>query len=160
MPDDLLNKIRPAAGRPDLLLPPHRILDLCDAQGAFCGKLLADLGADVVKVEPPGGDPARYKEPFARDERALETSLDFLAYNTNKRSLTLDIEHPRGRACLLDLVLWARDRVRVSRLHLARDGLLRLAMGEHITEAEGVLDALVRSLTEVQRKRDRLGDSL
>ncbi|MFI5394263.1 MAG: CaiB/BaiF CoA transferase family protein [Candidatus Binatia bacterium] len=88
----------------DPLLPPYRVLDLCDPQGAFCGKLLADLGADVVKIEPPAGDPGRYKEPVFADQRKAETSLDFLAYNTNKRSVTLDIKHPRGRACFLALV--------------------------------------------------------
>ncbi|KAA1293446.1 MAG: hypothetical protein EGP13_00395, partial [SAR202 cluster bacterium] len=51
----------PAEG---VLLPPYRILDLTGPEAVFCGKLLADYGADVVKVEPPGGDPTRNKAPF------------------------------------------------------------------------------------------------
>ena len=46
----------PAEG---VLLPPYRILDLTGPEAVFCGNLLADYGADVVKVEPPGGDPTR-----------------------------------------------------------------------------------------------------
>jgi crotonobetainyl-CoA:carnitine CoA-transferase CaiB-like acyl-CoA transferase len=88
----------------DLLLPPWRVLDLADERGAFCGKLLADLGADVVKVEPPAGDPARRRPPFFPGRETPETSLDFLAFNTNKRSLALDVTDPEGRACFLDLV--------------------------------------------------------
>jgi len=82
-------------------LPPYRVLDLADERGAFCGKLLADLGADVIKVEPPAGDAARCRPPF---HPSLEISLDFLAYNTNKRSLALDITHSAGRECFLALV--------------------------------------------------------
>ena len=51
----------PAEG---VLLPPYRILDLAGPEGVFCGKLLADYGADVIKVEPPGGDAARKRPPF------------------------------------------------------------------------------------------------
>jgi crotonobetainyl-CoA:carnitine CoA-transferase CaiB-like acyl-CoA transferase len=51
-------------GRIPSLLSPYRVLDLSDGSGFLCGKILADLGADVIKVEPPGGDPARWVEPF------------------------------------------------------------------------------------------------
>jgi crotonobetainyl-CoA:carnitine CoA-transferase CaiB-like acyl-CoA transferase len=77
---------------------------MADETGAFAAKLLGDLGADVIKVEPPGGDPARAHPPFFRNHQRPETSLDFLAFNTNKRSVTLDIRHPMGRSCFLDLV--------------------------------------------------------
>jgi len=85
-------------------LPRYRILDLTDATGAFAGKLLADLGAEVIKVEPPAGDPSRWRPPFFRDQVGAETSLDFLAFNTNKRSLALDIADPRGRELFLRLL--------------------------------------------------------
>ncbi len=80
--------------RNDLPLSPYRVLDLTNDQGYFCGKILADLGADVIKVEPPGGDPGRNVGPFYHDIPDREKSLFFLAYNTNKRSVTLNIETP------------------------------------------------------------------
>ena len=79
------------------LLPPYRVLDLSGPEAVFCGKLLADYGADVVRVEPPGGDPSRYRAPFTGDAAGLERSLYFLFYNTNKRSITLDLQAERGR---------------------------------------------------------------
>ncbi len=88
----------------EFFLPRYRILDLTDATGAFAGKLLADLGAEVIKVEPPAGDPSRWRPPFFRDQASAETSLDFLAFNTNKRSLSLDIAHSRGRDWFLRLL--------------------------------------------------------
>ena len=81
----------------DSLLPPYRVLDLTDGQGVFCTKLLADYGADVVKVEPPTGDQGRAKGPFANDDPQIESSLYFLFYNTNKRSIPLDLAMEQGR---------------------------------------------------------------
>ena len=73
--------------------------------GAFCAKLLADQGANTVKVEPPGwGDPARREPPFINDIPDPDSSTIFLAFNTNKRGITLDIEQPQGRELLLRLV--------------------------------------------------------
>ena len=84
----------PAEG---VLLPPYRILDLTGPEAVFCGKLLADYGADVVKVEPPGGDPTRHKAPFIGDEVGIDRTSYFLFYNTNKRSVTIDIDTPNGQ---------------------------------------------------------------
>ena len=84
----------PAEG---VLLPPYRILDLTGPEAVFCGTLLADYGADVVKVEPPGGDPTRNKAPFIGDEVGIDRSSYFLFYNTNKRSVTIDIDTPKGQ---------------------------------------------------------------
>jgi len=78
-------------------LPPYRVLDLTGPEGVFCGKLLADYGADVIKVEPPAGDTTRQRAPFVGDQPGPERSAYFLFYNTNKRSVTLDLETPRGR---------------------------------------------------------------
>ena len=72
--------------------------------GAFCGKLLRDLGMDVIKVEPPGGDPTRNEPPFAKGHVHREGSLRFAYLNAGKRSVTLDITKDGGRKLLLDLV--------------------------------------------------------
>ncbi|HET9916401.1 MAG TPA: CoA transferase, partial [Candidatus Binatia bacterium] len=64
---------------------------------------LADMGADVIKIEPPGGDVSRRVPPFKDDTPHLEKSLYFLHFNTNKRGITLDVEKPDGRAILLEL---------------------------------------------------------
>ena len=70
----------------------YRVIELADETGVYCGKLLADLGADVIKVEPPGGDKARSWPPFFHHEIGTEKSHYFLYYNTNKRSTTLNLE--------------------------------------------------------------------
>jgi len=91
-------------GTDDLPLSPYRVLDLADNKGYFCGKVLADLGADVIKVEPPGGDSGRNIGPFYHDILDPNKSLLFLAYNTNKRGLTLNIETEDGQEILKRLV--------------------------------------------------------
>jgi len=70
---------------PTGVLAPYRVLDLTDESGFSCGKILADLGADVIKVEPPGGDPARYID-----------NLYFISYNAGKRGITLNLQTARG----------------------------------------------------------------
>ena len=79
-------------------LTGYRVLDLSGPMGVYCGKLMADMGADVIKVEPPPGDPMRQNGPFVHDN--LERSLDWLHFNTNKRSITLDITCGDGAALL------------------------------------------------------------
>ena len=74
-----------------------RILELADEKGQFCGKLLGDLGADVVKIEPPGGEPCRHIGPFLDDIPHPERSLSFWYYNTSKRGITLDLDTADGR---------------------------------------------------------------
>jgi len=85
-------------------LSPYRMLDLTDEKGYLCGKMFADLGADVIKIEPPGGDAARRQGPFYRDDPDPEKSLFFWAYNAGKRGVTLDIDQEAGRALLGRLV--------------------------------------------------------
>src|SRR5881296_669807 len=73
-----------------------RVVDLTDLRGAFAGRLLADLGADVVKVEPPRGDPGRLVPPFAGGIAAPDRSLPFLYRNANKRGAVLDLHDAGG----------------------------------------------------------------
>ena len=75
-----------------------RVLELADEKGQFCGKLLGDLGADVVKIEPPGGEACRHVGPFLDDIPDPERSLSFWYYNTSKRGITLNLETADGRA--------------------------------------------------------------
>ena len=84
-------------------LTGFRVLDLSGPMGVYCGKLMADMGADVVKVEPPGGDPMRDMGPFLPDGEHPESSLHWLHFNTNKRSITLDVTNPQGAELLLKM---------------------------------------------------------
>jgi crotonobetainyl-CoA:carnitine CoA-transferase CaiB-like acyl-CoA transferase len=84
-------------------LAGYRVLDLAGPLGLHCTKLLADMGADVIKIERPCGDESRRIPPFKDDSPEPEKSLYFLHFNTNKRGITLDIEKPDGRAILLEL---------------------------------------------------------
>ncbi len=85
------------------LLDGYLALDLTDLRGQLAGKLLRDLGMDVIKVEPPGGDPVRRLGPFAGDTPHREGSLRFAWLNAGKQSLTLDLTRPQGRDLLLRL---------------------------------------------------------
>jgi crotonobetainyl-CoA:carnitine CoA-transferase CaiB-like acyl-CoA transferase len=87
-----------------LLLAPYRVLDLTGPLGFLAGKVLADLGADVIKVEPPGGDPSRRWRPHRppRDGTGPE-GLFWDACNAGKRGITLDLESEEGRRTLARL---------------------------------------------------------
>jgi crotonobetainyl-CoA:carnitine CoA-transferase CaiB-like acyl-CoA transferase len=74
-----------------------RVLELADEKGQFCGKLLGDLGADVVKIEPPGGEASRRVGPFLEDVPNPDRSLSFWYYNTSKRGITLNLESACGQ---------------------------------------------------------------
>ena len=89
------------------LLSPYRVLDLTDQRGLLCGKILADLGADVVQVEPPSGSPARKLGPFYQDQPEPEKSLYWWSYAANKRGITLDLETGKGKELLLRLAATA-----------------------------------------------------
>ncbi len=79
------------------MLSPYRVLDLTDEKGYFGAKLLGDLGADVIKIEKPAGDPGRSLGPFFHDEPGLEKSLFWMGLNTNKRGITLNLETAGGQ---------------------------------------------------------------
>src|SRR3954470_17220533 len=81
-----------------------RIIDLTQAlAGPFCTMLLADLGADVIKVEPPHGDMARQMPPFVDDDTEHAYGGYFASINRNKRGVVLDLKSPAGRETLLRL---------------------------------------------------------
>lgn len=90
--------------RHDSLLDPYRALDLTGEPGFLCGRILGDLGADVVKIERPGGDPSRNIAPFYHDDPDPEKSLYWFVFNANKRGITLDITTADGQAIFKKLV--------------------------------------------------------
>ena len=74
-----------------------RVLEVSEGTAGYCGKLLADLGADVIKVESPLGDPARHQPPFVGGRPGDDRSLGFLYMNANKRSVVLDLATEPGQ---------------------------------------------------------------
>ena len=86
------------------MLSPYRVIDLADDRGIFCGRVLADLGAEVIKVEPVAGDPARLIGPFYHDEPGVENSLFWQLYAANKKSAALDIASDTVREALRRLI--------------------------------------------------------
>ena len=74
-----------------------RVLELANEKGEFCGKLMGDLGADVIKVEPPGGETTRAVGPFLNDIPHPDRSLSFWHYNTSKRGITLNLKTREGQ---------------------------------------------------------------
>jgi crotonobetainyl-CoA:carnitine CoA-transferase CaiB-like acyl-CoA transferase len=108
-----------------------RVVELAHERGAFAGKLLADMGADVVVVEPPGGSELRRWGPFVDDRPDLERSLAWWHYNTSKRGVVLDLDAEAGRTGLrrlvarADLVLECEDPGRLAALGLDYPDLRR-----------------------------------
>jgi crotonobetainyl-CoA:carnitine CoA-transferase CaiB-like acyl-CoA transferase len=81
-----------------------RILDLTSRRGGYCGLLLANLGAEVVLIEPPGGEPMRREGPFKADAAQPGGSLSFAAYHTNKKGIVVDLEAAQGQNTFRALV--------------------------------------------------------
>jgi benzylsuccinate CoA-transferase BbsE subunit/naphthyl-2-methylsuccinate CoA transferase subunit len=86
------------------MLAPYRVLDLTNEWGLLCGRLLADFGADVIKIERPGGDLSRNIGPFYNNIPHSEKSLYWFFYNANKRGITLDIKTVDGKEIFKKLV--------------------------------------------------------
>lgn len=92
----------------DRALEGLRVIEFCDELGSYCGRLLADLGADVIKVEPPGGGRQRHTPPFLKlAPESTDTSLAFWVHNTSKRSVVLDLESESGQRDARKLILSA-----------------------------------------------------
>ena len=96
-----MNAVPPAAPPPYTGL---RVIELSeDPAGDYTGRLLAEMGAQVIKLEPPEGSSARAIGPFAGGEAGPEASLNFRFYNSNKKSVVADLRTPAGIALLRDL---------------------------------------------------------
>lgn len=110
-----------------MLLAPYRVLDLTGPLGFLTGKIFGDLGADVIKIEPPGGDLARRQPPFLMNGNGSRQSLYWLAHNANKRGITLDLEQVKGRElfrCLVrraDFIIESFAPGFIRELHLGYD---------------------------------------
>lgn len=100
---------QPAAGAGNRAGPLTglRVIELNSEWGAFAGKLMADMGAEVISIEPPKGSPTRRYGPFVGDTPGPERSLWFWHYNTSKRGVTLDVENEQGRDLLKRLLATA-----------------------------------------------------
>jgi crotonobetainyl-CoA:carnitine CoA-transferase CaiB-like acyl-CoA transferase len=83
--------------RKEAFLDDLRVLDLADEKSVYCGQILAALGAEVIKIEKPGGDAMRDNGSFYQDIPNRERSLYWWHFNTNKKSITLNIETVDGR---------------------------------------------------------------
>ncbi|MFU8816956.1 MAG: CaiB/BaiF CoA transferase family protein [Pseudomonadales bacterium] len=84
-----------------------RVLEITDRSAALAGRVLADLGAEVILVEPPGGAAVRHQAPFLAGTAGAERSFAHLYLNTNKRSVVLDLDAPGDRARFIDLLATA-----------------------------------------------------
>jgi crotonobetainyl-CoA:carnitine CoA-transferase CaiB-like acyl-CoA transferase len=103
------------------------VLDLTShLSGPYCTMLLADHGAEVIKIEPPDGDSARLMPPFVNGE-----SAPFMTWNRNKRSIVLDLKDPAGRQALLELI----DRADVLVENYRPGVLARLGLGYNVLYA-------------------------
>src|SRR5213592_3058028 len=108
-----------------------RVIELADEQAEYCGLTLAGLGAEVVKVEPPGGSPTRRIGPFYEDREDPERSLFFWQYNRGKRSIVLDLRQERDReqfrslVATADVLLESTPRGELDNLGLSADSLTR-----------------------------------
>ncbi len=100
------------------ILSGLRVLEIADESAEYCGLMLAGLGAEVVKLEPPEGAPTRRIGPFLEDRPGPERSLHFWNYNRGKRSVTRELESPEGQALLAraDILLTSRRDLDVAAL--------------------------------------------
>ena len=85
-------------------LSPYRVLDLTTEIGQYGGRAFAEMGAEVIKLEPPQGDSVRRIGPFVRDEAGPDRSLLWFVLNASKRGVTCNLEHPEGRSLFQRLV--------------------------------------------------------
>ena len=108
-----------------------RVIEMADEQAEYCGLTLAGLGADVLKVEPPGGSPTRRIGPFYQDKPNPEGSLFFWQYNRGKRSVVLDLDAEPDRVKLrlllaeADILLESTPKGRLDAVGLGKDILTR-----------------------------------
>ena len=131
-----------AAFSPPAALDGIRVLDLSGPIGNYCGKLFADLGADVILVEPPCGSRLRREGPFIGNDPTMEASLNFAYMNTSKRGITLDLDHADGQAILRRLARTA-DLV----IDSERPGVMARRGLDHATLAQDRPSLVMTSIT-------------
>ncbi|MEE8419369.1 MAG: CoA transferase [Dehalococcoidales bacterium] len=125
------------------MLSCYRVLDLTNEKGFLCGRALGDLGADVIKIEPPGGEPSRNIGPFYHDIADSEKSLYWFAFNANKRGITLDITTVDGREIFgklvktADVVIESFAPGHMDKLGLGYEVLSRINPGIVMTSISG-----------------------
>ena len=113
------------------MLSPYTVLDLADDKGELASMILGDMGADVIKVEPPQGSASRRMPPFMEDAPEPERSLHFFAFNRNKRGITLALESEAGRSALMrlaekaDFVIESARPGEMARMGLGFDAMRR-----------------------------------
>lgn len=116
----------------DTMLNGYRILDLTEGGYLLGGQICGDLGADVIKIEPPAGSPSRNIGPFYKDIPQPEKSLFWFSYNRNKRSITLDIESRDGKEIFerlvktADIIMESNPAGYLDRLGLGYSGLCEI----------------------------------
>ena len=132
-----------------------RVVDMADEKGELCGRLLADLGADVIRVEPPGGSRSRRLPPLAPDGH---TSLYFAFRNANKRGVTLDIAKQSGRELLHSLLkdsdVWIES---FPPGHLASQGI---DPAKVLDQYRGLILASIADFVQTGPYRDYLGSDM
>lgn len=120
-----------------------KVLDLADQKASFCSKLLADMGACVIKVEKPGGDRLRSDASYFKDNSAIEGHLSFWYNNTNKKGVTLDIEKDEGRdifkrlVSVADVIVETNSPGYLDKLHLGFDVLEKINPGLIVVSVTG-----------------------
>ncbi len=120
-----------------------RVLDLAGEEAVYCTKLLADLGANVIRVEPPGGSPIRRRPPFVGDRPGAEAGILHLYFNTSKRGITLNLETADGReifrrlAAGADVVVESFPVGHLAGLGLAYDDLVKVKPDLVMTSVTG-----------------------
>ena len=127
------------------MLAGLRVIEIADERAEYTGLLLAGLGAEVIKIEPPEGNATRRIGPFLEDQPGLERSLYFWNYNRNKKSVVLDLREDAGREHLLRLLAGADILLDAScgALNTAL-GLDRAALNAQIPRAGHGADDAVR----------------
>ncbi|HZM46746.1 MAG TPA: CoA transferase [Burkholderiales bacterium] len=108
-----------------------RVIELADEQGEYCGLTLAGLGAEVIKIEPPGGNSTRRIGPFYEDKEGPERSLFFWYYNRGKKSITLDLQQQKDRerfralVASADILLESTPKGELDKLGMGKEAIAR-----------------------------------
>ena len=87
------------------MLSPYKVLDVTQGACSLSGKIFADLGANVIKIESPNGDISRFRGPFIKDKPHIDNSYEWHYLNANKRGITLDLEKTTDQEIFKKLIV-------------------------------------------------------